>query len=228
MQLLQNHHEHVWLYSVPRQLWRWQVPLRVWRRLIRDVHDMRQQLRQRQVQVWLLRPQRWHMHQLRLVWSRQRANRLQLPQPRHLLLLRIWVSYYVYVCACDSFHLSKHVTHASSLAPSHTHTQQQVQDDHVQLALQHMQWLSLWPVPHRLRRQQPRLVLNLPKLQRWQVQDRLHWPQRGDVHQLRQQLRFWTVPRAVLVPEPRPVRVVPIVPGWTAACRLQLPRRRHM
>ena len=114
------------------------------------------------------------------------------------------------------------------LPPSHTHTQQQVQDDHVQLALQLLQWLPLWPVPHKLWRQQPRLVLGLPKLQRWQVQDGLHWPQRGLVHQLRQQLRFWTVPCAVLIPEPRAVRVVPIVPGWTAACRLQLHRRRHM
>ena len=56
LQLLQDNHKRIWLYSVPRKLWRWQVPLRLWWQLLWVVRELRHKLWKRKVQIRLLRP----------------------------------------------------------------------------------------------------------------------------------------------------------------------------
>ena len=182
------------------------------------------------------------MYQLRLVWSRDIPLRLQRSQLRLLPCVRGKVSVTAGIGVPDLPGL-ENTTAAGVHAPfshafSSQHTLLLVPRLCTQLLQDHHKHVWLLCVPLELRSQQVPLRLRWQLIrdvqdmrqQLWkrQVQNGLHWAQRGHVHQLRQQLRFWTVPRAVLIPEPRAVRVVPIVPGWTAACRLQLPGCRHM
>ena len=61
-----------------RVLYLWQISLRLWWQLCRHMHNMRQQLRKRTIQVRLLRAQRWLLRLVRYMQPWLRANRLQL------------------------------------------------------------------------------------------------------------------------------------------------------
>ena len=91
-QLLQDHHEHIWLLCVSKRLWKWQVPLRLWRQLLWVMRYLCNQLWKWQVQDGLLRPQRWFLCQLRFVWSWHISLRLQRPQRRVMPCVRNKVS----------------------------------------------------------------------------------------------------------------------------------------